>query len=75
MLFSKDEDMFAYQQYHSARLKDVELLTGLSFFPELPQYSKISLATWLPLQLWERLSWLDGQNTDCSPLQTSCPSR
>lgn len=43
----------AYLLKHSARVKDVEILTGLRFSSSLPVYEEIRLKTYLPSKLWD----------------------
>ncbi|XP_067141418.1 venom phosphodiesterase-like [Centruroides vittatus] len=42
-----------YLLKHSARVKDVEILTGLRFFSSLPVFEEIRLRTFLPSELWD----------------------
>ena len=42
------------------RARDVELLTGLQFFPSVSDLSRqLLLRTHLEVGLWDRISWLD----------------
>ena len=57
-----------------ARVRDVELLTGLRFFPDLDPALSARLRTHVPTSLWTRRgSWTD--DLDSAPHPTQCPSR
>ena len=58
-----------------ARIKDIELLTGIQFLTKLPGDLSARLRTFLPTSLWKpskkALKWKD---LPCSaPQATSCP--
>lgn len=35
-----------------APVRDIELLTGINFFPKLPAQLQVELKTFIPVQLW-----------------------
>ena len=61
-----------YIKNNVARVKDVELLTGLTFFPHLDSTARLRLNTHLAVGLWDRLTWID-QISSCPDLQPECP--
>ena len=66
------EGQVNYIKYNVARVRDIELLTGLQFFPNMENTPRLRLDTYLQVGLWERLSWMD-QTDICSPIQSECP--
>lgn len=60
-----------YIKNNVARVRDIELLTGLQFFPNLENTPRLRLDIHLQVGLWERLSWMD-QSDICSPIQSEC---
>jgi len=56
----KEKDSREYLRQNVARVRDIELLTGLTFFPgvDVPS-ARIKLTTYLPEQPWSTLPWTD----------------
>ena len=67
-----------YLKFHTARVRDVELLTGLSLFNRMAPLPRVKLVTYLSENLWQRSWWLDDVKTSAGqcPLNrtsVSCP--
>jgi len=62
---------------HVARPRDIELLTGLQFFPAMTLKKRVYLQTYLPEALWERKSWMDlSADGSCPDVRKAeCPTR
>ncbi len=65
---------------HVARVRDVELLSGLRFFPHMPSGGgdagrDARLRTRLAVGLWERMRWAEQDVAEvCSEkMQATCP--
>ena len=57
-----------------ARVRDIELLTGLRFFPDLDPALSAQLRTHIATSLWTKPgSWMDDLDSPLQPAQ--CPSR
>ena len=56
---------------NAARMRDVELVTGLRFFPKIKAEDSVRLKTFLPESLWEKYSWMDDQT--CGSQLPQCP--
>ena len=59
-----------------ARLRDLEILSGLRFLPSLTPEVKVHTLTFLPEGLWERMGWLDamGASGGCPDMnEPICP--
>ena len=69
VLFSAVQTMGDYLVDNEARVRDVELLTGLHFFPALPFTQAVAMRTYLPSGLWPLLSlWVGGGGRGASTL-------
>lgn len=72
----KDQNCLKPKDYffdHTARIKDIELLTGLTFMTDIPWEESIKMRTYLPLEMWESLrpsSWMKLQH--CVNLDKAC---
>jgi len=70
-----------YLKFHTVRVRDVELLTGLTLFGGMDPPSRVKLVTYLSEDLWPRPSWLDRTKsgaTECPLLNNmtvSCPAK
>lgn len=63
-----------YLRQNTARVRDVELLTGFSLFGDMSTYYRLKLLTYLNEEIWTKFSWLDTDNGDCPPLDAAvCP--
>jgi hypothetical protein len=49
---SHPQDLDSYILTHSATVRDVERVTGIRFYTEVPVYEAIRLRTQLPTKLW-----------------------
>ena len=70
-----------YLRFHTARVRDVELLTGFSLFNGMIPLNRVKLVTFQTETLWPRPSWRDLGKTTATqypPLNSSfafCPAR
>ena len=67
--------MDAYLKDNVARVRDIELLTGLIFFSRMNVSNATRLKTYLPVDIWpaEKLrKWIDEP---CSETQSTCTDR
>ena len=65
---------FEHLRENVARVRDIELLTGLTFFTDLETSLRIKTETYLPEHLWSRISWMDTDD-QCPDLSqgAQCP--
>lgn len=65
-----------YLRQNTARVRDVELLTGLTLFDGVgSSFHRSKLLTYLTEDLWPKLSWMDVDG-DCPNLSnTNCPAK
>ena len=62
-----------------ARVRDIELLTGLRFNPDLIEPDRLRVSVFLSEMLWDRIGWMDLTGTgddECPTLGDSqnCPA-
>ena len=67
------EGQFNYIKNNVARVRDIELLTGLQFFPDLDNTPRLRLETHLDVGLWDRLTWMDEVDVCPEEMQPECP--
>ena len=74
--FAQSQEPLEYLRENVARVKDVELLTGLTFFSKIEASSRVILSTFLPEALWPTQSWMDaGDDNECPVLNAAeCPA-
>ena len=63
-----ESEWLAYFTDHIARLRDVELLTGLRFIPEFSSILRPSKEASYATEIWSRPSWFDQnacENIEC----------
>ena len=81
ILFQMQQDFLKdlYLKHNTARVRDIELLTGLIFFNQLSSKQRVDVSTYLSVNLWPRLSWMDvvDNATECPPIieKAACPAR
>ena len=75
-IISKDKRKEDYTREHSARIKDIELLTGLTFLTGFAdQFTRAEHITDLQEHLWAKWNWLEDydelkkikKNPQCPP--------
>ena len=55
----QDRRYVEYIEKNVARVRDIELLTGLRFHPEIAEAERLRLSVFLSEALWDRMGWMD----------------